>query len=173
MVNPNGVLLRISCMRPTLLSFFGLLFTGIFFTGCVLTPLNPYYEGPAERPAGIEAYYSAEASYRSFDEELLEASKRITVKRITLQTELGETEIDYFIADQKSEELILVLPVLGGRNLFANYFARYFAYQGFDAAVIHRDGSFKNPENVAYRQKRYDYGETSLKRKSTCGQPIE
>lgn len=115
--------------------------------GCLYFPGNPDYAGPPARPASVEQYYSKGSSYGAFTEELIAEEDGFRVTRFVLQTDAGPTTIDYFHTGERRPELIFVFPVLGGRNLFANYFARYFVLNGLDAAVVHRDSAFKQPEN--------------------------
>ena len=70
-----------------------------------------------------------------------------TIKRFTVLSHLLPITVDYYERHEKSDRLILVFPVLGGKNIISDYFARYFARHGYDTAVVHRNNSFKSPEN--------------------------
>jgi hypothetical protein len=87
-------------------------------------------------------------SYTDYTEELLNKKRKLTINRIVIQSNLGPITVDYFKGRKKTEELIFVFPVLGGRNIFANYFAEYFVTEGFDAAVVHRNNTFREPDNI-------------------------
>lgn len=118
----------------------------VSLSSCAFVPLNPHYEGPPARPAEIETYYSKGASFKSVKEEDLKLTKQYTHKKIDIDTEFGPISIDYFKLRKQNDSLIFVLPVLGGRNIIADYFARYFAKHGFDTAIVNRSNDFKDPE---------------------------
>lgn len=117
-------------------------------SACFFASQDPDYAGPRLRPASLDEYYAKGNSYIGFREEIFDQEEDFAIKRIYLQTNIGPIVIDYFKRPEESKELILVFPVLGGRNVFENYFAAYFAEHGFDAAVVHRDSDFKNPDNI-------------------------
>lgn len=117
----------------------------LFLSGCVFLPQSPNYAGPTERPAALEQYYARDP-YGDFQEFTLQAADDVTIKRIVLQSTKGEIVIDYFQHKEKTDDLVLVFPLLGGKNLIPDYFAAYFAKRGFDAAIIHRNDDFKDPE---------------------------
>lgn len=114
---------------------------------CAFVPLNPTYEGPPARPAELEVYYNKGNSYSTFTESTLKETKNYTHKKIDIATEFGPISIDYFKRHKKSDSLIFVLPVLGGRNIIADYFARYYAKHGFDTAIVNRSNDFKDASN--------------------------
>lgn len=126
-----------------------LLFLITTLAGCYALPLDPNYSGPVPRPAELSDYYSVGESYKSHSVEIVYQEARFTLKRITIDTAVGKTTIDFYDRPEKSDSLILVFPVLGGRkNVIENYFAEYFARYGFDAAIVHRSEDFKKPENI-------------------------
>ncbi|MCB0309728.1 MAG: prolyl oligopeptidase family serine peptidase [Bdellovibrionales bacterium] len=116
--------------------------------GCAYLPLNHNYAGPPERPQELSEYYEKGDSYQKFVETALEETPNFSLRRFVLSSEFGETTIDFYQQDPGSKQLILVFPLLGGKNHISDYFAKYFAEHGFDAAVVHRNSDFKNPEYV-------------------------
>ncbi|WKZ56197.1 MAG: hypothetical protein QY326_05520 [Bdellovibrionota bacterium] len=117
-------------------------------SGCFTIPMGTDYAGPEAMPAELAAYYSQGSSYQRFREVPIEDEKDFVIKRITIESEFGTASVDYF--EQKyrtSDELILVFPVLGGKNTIAHYFADYFARNGYDTAIVQRNEEFKNPDN--------------------------
>jgi len=73
-------------------------------------------------------------------------ARKYTIRRYEVGSGFGDITIDYFqLRDQKSPELILIFPILGGKNKFENYFADVLATAGFESAIIHRNDEFKNP----------------------------
>ena len=119
----------------------------LFCTSCAFYPLDVRYAGPEPRPASINQYYDASSSYTSHESAVLDVTDDYTCNRIKLKSRLGEITIDYYQRPEKSDSLVLVFPVLGGRNIFSNHFAKHFARNGFDSAVVHRNSDFKKPEN--------------------------
>lgn len=117
------------------------------FTGCYSVRLNPEYAAPPPRPPEIEAYYSKGESYRKYTSEVVSKKDGFTINRYTIVSDLAPITVDYYQRPEKSDRLILVFPVLGGKNIIAEYFARYFARKGFDTAIVHRNNAFKNPAN--------------------------
>ncbi len=116
-------------------------------TGCAFVPQHPNYQGPPPRPQQMQDYYSydTQTPYTDFKEVTLEESSRYTHKKIDIQTEHGPISIDYFARHEKNDSLIFVLPVLGGRNIIADYFAKYYARHGYDTAIVNRSNDFKDP----------------------------
>ena len=117
------------------------------FSSCALVPQFSSYKGPQPRPPELEDYYSTRLSYAGFSDQIIEEDDDYRIRRVYIDTEFGPITVDYFQRHEASDDLILVFPVLGGRNLFANYIASYMVEQGFDAAVVHRDKDFKRPEH--------------------------
>ena len=107
------------------------------------------YLGPADRPEAVDEYYSKSESYTSFTEEVIAEATSFTVKKISIETPYGSTQIDYYAGSELNKDLIFVFPVLGGRkNLIASYFADTFVREGFDTAIVHRSNEFKKTENL-------------------------
>lgn len=123
-------------------------FLTLLLAGCAFRPLDIRYKGPTPRPESVDEYYSIGESYVDFSEELIKRTPSYMLKRITLKSSRGEVTVDYFKRYIESDDLVIVFPVLGGRNIFSNHFAAYFAEAGFDSAIIHRNGDFKNPDNI-------------------------
>jgi hypothetical protein len=125
------------------------LFLITMLAGCYALPLDPNYRGPVPRSNELLSYYSVGESYKTHTVEIVYQEPRFTLKRITIDTAVGKTLIDFYDRPETSDSLILVFPVLGGRkNVIENYFAEYFARYGFDTAIVHRSEDFKKPENI-------------------------
>lgn len=124
-----------------------LLLTLTHSLGCISTPLTKRYPGPAQRPADLVEYYEVDAAVTTVSSTVLDQREAYDVHRIQVGTAYGPITIDYFSGPVKSDSLIFVFPVLGGKNIFANHFANYFAERGLDAAIVHRNNEFKQPEN--------------------------
>lgn len=116
--------------------------------GCFGLPQDPSYRGPTLRPPEVEAYYKTAEPYGAYSEEVLRSNRSYTLKKITIQTYAGPVSIDYYQRPEKSDSLVLVFPVLGGKPVVESYFARHFAAHGFDSAIVNRSNDFKNPDNI-------------------------
>ena len=113
---------------------------------CVHLPQDKNYAGPQPKSARLIsefAYQRHPISKR--DETLLEQNKYYSIRRIEFEPRmnvLGTSHIvilDYYdIHGTSKTPLILVLPISGGGNQFANHFASYFAKHGFASLVVHR-----------------------------------
>lgn len=116
-------------------------------SSCAYISQSSKYTGPEPRPAAVEDYYAKgpSPSYQRFYEEVLTQKNEYTHKKISIETHVGQITIDYFQRPEPSDQLIFVFPVLGGKNIIADYFARYYARNGFDTAVVNRVDDFKNP----------------------------
>jgi hypothetical protein len=119
-----------------------------WLVGCVTFSMNSEYKGPPERPADLAKYYGDDRGFRDVKETVLRKGKRFDMIRYELATGAGPAKIDLYKRKTPSDSIVLVFPVLGGKNIFEDYFAQYFAKNGFDAAIIHRSNEFKKPENL-------------------------
>lgn len=118
----------------------------VTLVGCFSVPISSKYKGPDTRPPELDQYYNATSFYAPWQEEVLNSTKKYDTKRLKLESSYGPITIDYYQRHQKSENLIFVFPLLGGKNIIVDHFAEYFANHGFDAAIVHRNDDFKNPD---------------------------
>jgi hypothetical protein len=93
----------------------------------------------------MEAYYKPLKPYGSFREDIEKTTKDYTHKRITIDSYAGPLVIDYFQQPKRTDSLVLVFPVLGGKNFIEKHIARYMVESGFDAAIVNRSNEFKDP----------------------------
>ena len=121
-------------------------FVAFATTGCFAIPGNPNYQGPDPRPAALDQYYDAHVSYTGSYEKIIKLRKEYSHKELHVETAAGEIVVDYFQRPEKTKELVIIFPILGGKYMIEGYFARYFARHGYDTAIIHRDKDFKNPD---------------------------
>jgi hypothetical protein len=98
----------------------------------------------------METYYKPERSYGGFREEIEKTTDRYTHKRISIDSYAGPIVVDYFQASERSDSLVLVFPVLGGKNFIEKHIARYLVESGFDAAIVNRSNEFKDPANFEH-----------------------
>lgn len=119
-------------------------------SGCFRLSGNSWYEGPPSRPHAMEVYYKPERSYGAFREEIEKTTDRYTHKRISIDSYAGPIVVDYFQTSERSDSLVLVFPVLGGKNFIEKHIARYLVESGFDAAIVNRSNEFKDPANFEH-----------------------
>ena len=123
------------------------------FSSCVYVQGDPSYSGPKARPAELSDYYSVGDSYQNFTELFSKDSSEYRLRRLEIGTDFGQITVDYFQrhtkTQEKTDELILVFPILGGKYLIESHFADYFARRGFDVAIVHRDKEYKRPEQFS------------------------
>ncbi len=122
----------------------------VLLSGCFRLSGNSWYEGPPTRPVAMEDYYKPERSYGSFREEIEKTTPRYTHKRISIDSYAGPIVVDYFQASERSDSMVLVFPVLGGKNFIEKHIARYLVESGFDAAIVNRSNEFKDPGNFEH-----------------------
>ena len=116
-------------------------------TGCASFPQGVHYYGPPQRPLSVETYYKVKDDSVTYSNTVVRTEKDFTLNRMHMDTYLGPCVVDYFQRHEVSENIILVFPILGGKNALADYFAEYFADRGFDTAIVHRNNDFKRPKN--------------------------
>jgi hypothetical protein len=115
-------------------------------SGCFkLSSSAAYIAPPPERPEAMQRYYQPQRPYGGFREEILKTTADYTLKHITIDSYAGPIVLDYFQGKKPSDSLVLVFPVLGGKNFIENHFARYIVESGFDAAIVNRSNEFKDP----------------------------
>ncbi|MBX7137643.1 MAG: hypothetical protein K1X83_06635 [Oligoflexia bacterium] len=122
-------------------------------SACAILPQDPHYQGPPPRPAELDQYYSRGDSYTNFTREPLIDKILFKADRIRIESPAGLITVDYYHTDQKNDDLVLVFPLLGGKNVIVDYFAEYFVQHGFDAAIVHRNNDFKDPAMFAQIEK--------------------
>ena len=120
-------------------------------SACGVLPISPHPQPPEQRPAELEKYYDHSMSYKTFRSEEIKDKIHYKIVRYYVDTDAGPITIDHYARRVKSDSLIFVFPLLGGKNVIADYFAEYFAKNGYDTAIVHRNNDFKDPaqfENI-------------------------
>jgi len=154
------------------LTLLAVIFLCCHMIGCAHTSMNPDYTGPKSLPADLEK----EFEYIRFDgdasSEIIEKNNTFVHKQIkfTPSTNIIDMDhdivLDYFeITSEIKSPVILVLPIFGGSNYFANTFAEYFAENGFSAIIVHRQKKYKtfkdlNKMDRILRQIVFDHKQT-------------
>ncbi len=101
---------------------------------------------PLERPASMLEYYKPSASFGDYREELQYETDTYLHKHITIESYAGPVTVEYFQnKGMRSDSLVFVFPVLGGKNFIEKHIATYFVEAGIDAAIVTRSNEFKDP----------------------------
>jgi hypothetical protein len=101
---------------------------------------------PLERPASMLEYYKPSASFGDYREELQYETDTYLHKHITIESYAGPVTVEYFQnKGARSDSLVFVFPVLGGKNFIEKHIATYFVEAGIDAAIVTRSNEFKDP----------------------------
>ena len=93
-------------------------------SGCFRLSGDSWYEGPPPRPASMSMYYQPTSSYGSFRDEILQTTDNYTLHHYTIDSYAGPIVIDFFLGKKFSENLVLVFPVLGGKNFIEKHIAK-------------------------------------------------
>jgi hypothetical protein len=116
-------------------------------TGCLRLSRNHWYKGPPERPAQMTEYYEVGKTYTGYHQEVVETTERYTWKHISIDSPAGPIVVDFFDTGKRTDDLVFVFPVLGGKLFIETHFAKYFAEKGIDTAIVNRSNEFKDPQN--------------------------
>ncbi len=96
------------------------------------------------------SYYKPANSYSDYTLFAVTPGRSYSVRRFLVESSLGTIVIDYFdIREKETDSIVVVFPVLGGKNKISNYFADALAKLGFECAVIHRTDTFKDASQFA------------------------
>ena len=122
--------------------------------GCVFLSADSTYTGPQTLPDSIKQKFSYVRKGLDSKNSVLKQNKDYTVRRITFASNVNVTDthdlvIDYYdLKRDRKTPVILVLPILGGKNEIAHLFADYFACHGLAAAIVHRQEKDKDTESI-------------------------
>ncbi|MBI5066175.1 hypothetical protein HZA97_08120 [Candidatus Woesearchaeota archaeon] len=126
------------------------------------------FKREVEKPGWVKEYFSYPKA--PIDYQLLQMSEKehYTIKTLTFHSAMHTkplndfATVDYY--DIKGEEktpLIILSPILGGKNTLSEMFAEYYADRGFACAIVHRPND-KFPDNNNYAQGLEDILKQSL-----------
>lgn len=122
--------------------------TAIFFTplsGCFRLSGLEDYNGPQTRPPAMEEYFGPRPSYESFKDDVVSETPEYILRHISITAGSLSVVVDYYARRERSDDLVFVFPVLGGKNIIEGHIADYFARNGIDAAIVQRNNEFKDP----------------------------
>jgi hypothetical protein len=135
-----------------LLFVFLILFTSAI--GCAHTRMNEHYQGRKIIPDDVRIEYMCEKFNGKTTSEMVEETDDYVLWKIVLHgcySINGEHDIiiDYYESmNTQKVPVIMVLPILGGSNYFANSFANCFAGEDFSAVIVRRQKKHKDFKNL-------------------------
>lgn len=115
----------------------------VLFSSCAHYKCDPAYIGPEKRSAEMLEYYSYPKRTIEAKVEKIDEKKRYVVKRVEFPSALNvfgteNIKVDYYVQRKEGKfPTVLVLPIAGGVDFCVKSFAKYFASNGFNCAVVH------------------------------------
>jgi len=115
----------------------------MLLTSCAHYKLDPAYTGPATRHAQMLEYYSYPARPIEAKVETIREKRRYAVKRVEFPSALDvfgteSIKVDYYVQNKCGRfPTVLALPIAGGVDFCVESFARHYASNGFNCAVVH------------------------------------
>lgn len=128
---------------PSSIVLSSLVLVAVLATSCARYKCDPAYAGPATRTAQMLEYYSY--PHRPIDAkvETLRDKKRYAIKRVEFASALNvfgteNIKVDYYVQKGRGKfPTVLALPIAGGVDFCVESFARHYASNGFNCAVVH------------------------------------
>lgn len=124
--------------------FKSVLFSGLlFFSSCAHYRCDPAYSGPNKRNAEMLEYYSYPKQTIDAKVEKIERRKKYIIERIEFPSTLNvfgieNIRLNYYRQKKPGKyPTVLVLPITGGIDFSVKSFARHFASNGFNCAIVH------------------------------------
>ncbi len=124
--------------------FKSVLFSGLlFFSSCAHYRCDPAYSGPNKRNAEMLKYYSYPKQTIDAKVEKIERRKKYIIERIEFPSTLNvfgieNIRLNYYRQKKPGKyPTVLVLPITGGIDFSVKSFARHFASNGFNCAIVH------------------------------------
>ena len=115
----------------------------VLLSSCAHYKCDPDYTGPTQRSAEMLEYYSYPKQQIDAKVEKIGEKKRYVVERIEFPSALNvfnteNIKIDFYIQKKPGKfPTILILPISGGIDFSVRGFAKLFASNDFNCAVVH------------------------------------
>ena len=115
----------------------------VLFCCCAHYKCDPDYAGPGKRSVELLEYYSYPKHKIEAEVEKISERKRYVVERIVFPSALNvfdneNIKVDFYVQKKAGEfPTILVLPIANGVDFCAKGFARHFASNGLNCAIVH------------------------------------
>jgi len=124
-------------------------------SACSHSELSANYKKPPALPDHIKSSYDYPRYQGSYQLSLINETSDYQLHQITFPSQHNilniehDIIIDYYQPKVASNSpVILVLPILGGKNKIASSFAKYFAEHGYASVVVHRQKKYKKIQYV-------------------------
>ena len=134
-----------------------LIFSTVLLCSCAHYKCNPDYTGPSQRSAELLEYYSYPKQKIEAEIEKISERKHYTVERIVFPSAFNvfdneNIKVDFYVQKKTGKfPTILVLPIANGVDFCAKGFARRFASNGLNCAIVHnRDVEIEDIQNAEY-----------------------
>lgn len=129
----------------------------VLLCSCAHYQCNPDYTGPSKRSAELLEYYSYPRQNIETEVEQIGKKKHYIIERIEFPSSLNvfdneNIKVDFYEQKKTGKfPTILVLPIANGIDFCAKGFARHFASNGLNCAIVHnRDIKIDDIQNVEY-----------------------
>jgi len=135
---------------------FELILTGtVLLCSCAHYQCDPDYAGPSQRSAELLEYYNYPRQKIEAEVEKIGERKHYIVERIVFPSAFNvfnneDIKVDFYVQKKAGKfPTILVLPIANGIDFCAKGFARRFASNGLNCAIIHnRDIDIEDIQNA-------------------------
>jgi len=129
----------------------------VLLCSCAHYKCDPEYAGPNKRSAELLEYYSYPNKKIDAEVEKISERKHYTVERIVFPSALNvfdneNIKVDFYVQKKAGKfATILVLPIANGVDFCAKGFARHFASNGMNCAIVHnRHIEMEDIQNAEY-----------------------
>jgi hypothetical protein len=129
----------------------------VLLCSCAHYQCNPDYTGPSKRSAELLEYYSYPRQKIEAEVEKIGEKKHYIIERIEFPSALNvfdneNIKVDFYVQKKAGKfPTILVLPIANGIDFCAKGFARHFASNGLNCAIVHnRDVEIEDIQNAEY-----------------------
>jgi hypothetical protein len=137
---------------------FEVILTGmVLVCSCAHYQCDPDYSGPSQRSSELLEYYNYPNQKIQAKVERIGEKKQYIIERIEFPSALNvfdneNIKVDFYVQKKAGKfPTILVLPVANGIDFCAKGFARHFASNGLNCAIVHnRDIEIEDIQNVEY-----------------------
>ena len=127
----------------------------VLLCSCAHYKCDPDYAGPSKRGVELLEYYSYPSQEMEAKVERINEKKHYIVERIEFPSALNvfnneNVKFDYYVQKKTGKfPTILVLPIANGIDFCAKSFARHFASNGLNCAIVHnRDIEIEDIQNA-------------------------
>jgi hypothetical protein len=129
----------------------------VLLCSCAHYQCDPDYAGPSKRNAEMLEYYSYPKQQIEAKVEKIAEKKHYVIERVEFHSALNvfdneNIKFDFYVQKSAGKfPTVLVLPIANGIDFCAKGFARHFASNGLNCAIVHnRDVEIEDIQNAEY-----------------------